>query len=267
MRRISIIAAFVLTSIVCTEATPSITGLPEAISFQTRSLRGEVHETRLRRRGPVDGMNNAVNAGTSVEALSDGVDQATPSRKRKNEGSGEKPALTESGATGTRNQPSIGTSPAFRSQSGDQNADNAGKKSAFSPAVFSKSGSSSVSSQMSSLSSGRSMTSKKSPTRDQPNMGTSSILRRKNGQFDVNNQYIGIIGKPSMGTSSFLRRKNGQFDVNHQYNSARNHANVPTSFGNIGTSGMTSIKSSMKTGQTPGSTKRPGFDSRDTNNP
>jgi hypothetical protein len=81
----------------------------------------------------------------------------------------------------TRDQPFTGSLPAPRRQNGqvDVNHDNAGKNAAYSPAALRNSGSSSVASQMSSLSSGSigswSMTSKKSSMESEQGFGKPSI--------------------------------------------------------------------------------------------
>jgi hypothetical protein len=280
MRSISIIAAFALTTVVCAEVTPSNSRVPEAISFQTRSLRGEIYETSFRRRRPEGGIKNTANEVASDKAPVGGGNQAPPSRKRKSAGSGEEPSTTlnGSGATSTRDQPSPGTRKKRQRQNGqvDGNHKKAGIPPPYSPALLRNSASSSVSSQMSSLSTDSigtwsmtskqsssstgsigtwSTTSKKSNTLNQPSMGTSPTFRRHNSQFVVNDNHnpernpskssisfrdIATLvltpktsntrNQPTMGTSSTLRRHNGQFEVNHHYNQGRNPTKVPVSF-------------------------------------
>jgi hypothetical protein len=77
MRIISVITVFTLATVVYTDATPSNSGVTEASSLQTRRLRGEVHEVRIRRHAPVDGIES-----TSAEATAGG-DQAPPIRQKK----------------------------------------------------------------------------------------------------------------------------------------------------------------------------------------
>jgi hypothetical protein len=82
MRIISVIAAFALATVVCADVSKSNSGMVEATSLQTRRLRAEVHEARIRR--PFDGVVSSDDESTSAEALATkNGDQAPPSRKRK----------------------------------------------------------------------------------------------------------------------------------------------------------------------------------------
>jgi hypothetical protein len=94
MRIISIIAAFVLPTFVWANVTPSNSGVTDATSLQTRSLRGEVHEARIRPHTPVDSIVSSDDESTSAK-LPAGGDQAPPSRKRKSPITGEEAPSTE----------------------------------------------------------------------------------------------------------------------------------------------------------------------------
>jgi DNA-binding transcriptional regulator YhcF (GntR family) len=194
MRCISVLVVFALNTVVCAVTTIN-SGVPEAISLQTRSLLGEVHKTRFRSRRTVNGEDNFANHGTSAETSADGGDQAPPSRKRKNARTGKETASTENGgdARSTRGQLNTGTLPKLRRQNGEVDLDH--EKTAFSPAALKHSGFSSVSSQKSSLSLGTitlgssdswSTILKKALSRDQSSTGTSSTPRRQHSQSDLN---------------------------------------------------------------------------------
>jgi hypothetical protein len=84
MRIISFIAAFaVATTVVYADVTPRHSRVAEATTLQTRSLRGEAHEARLRLRKPVDSEETSKVEYDSDEATAGG-NQALPRRERRN---------------------------------------------------------------------------------------------------------------------------------------------------------------------------------------
>jgi hypothetical protein len=84
MRIISFIAAFALaTTVVYADVTPRYSGVAEATTLQTRSLRSEAHEARLRLRKPVDSEETSNIEVESNEATTGG-NQAPPRRERRN---------------------------------------------------------------------------------------------------------------------------------------------------------------------------------------
>jgi hypothetical protein len=94
MRIVSVIAAFAFATAVVADVTPSSTGMAEATSLQTRHLRGEVHEVRIRPHKPKDGTVSSKDESTSAEVPAGG-DQAPPIRKRKSPSNGEEAPSTE----------------------------------------------------------------------------------------------------------------------------------------------------------------------------
>jgi hypothetical protein len=108
MRTIYVIAAFAFATVVCADVAPSNSGMTEVISLQSRILRGEVHESRIRRHIPVDITSG--NDGTSALATAGG-DQAPPSRKRKRSVTQEEALSTENGGgvSTTHEKPITGT--------------------------------------------------------------------------------------------------------------------------------------------------------------
>jgi hypothetical protein len=82
MRITPLIAAFVLLNVVCADVTPSISGLTEVTSLQSRRLRSELHEARFRPPKPMDNMDTSEDVSNSAK-ISPGGDQSPPIRKRK----------------------------------------------------------------------------------------------------------------------------------------------------------------------------------------
>jgi hypothetical protein len=297
--RISLIGIFALTTVAYAEVTPTNSGVPEAISLPTRSLRGEVHGNRFRPRRPMDNMDILLNGGTSDEEHGGDRDQAPPSRKRKSPGSDAEGKGTDNvgGIASARDQATTGTRPNFRRRNGqvDLNHENAGKTPAYTPAAFSNSASQKSVLSLDSISLGSSdswsTTLKKVLTHDQPMTVNLPVLRRQNGQVYLSNDNgerdpafspaavtnsrsssvasqmsslsSGSIGSWSMTsrisnirdqprTGTSLRRQNSQFDlINH--NDGKFPANSLASFGNMATMSKTSKKSSIESEQGLGS--------------
>jgi hypothetical protein len=252
MRCISVLVVFALNTVVCA-VTPINSGVPEAISLQTRSLLGDVHKTRFRSRRTVNGEDNFANHGTSAETSAGVGDQAPPSRKRKNARTGKEVESTENGGvtTSTRGQPNTGTRSKLRRQNGQVDMDhgNTGEKNAYSPATLKNSGSSSVSSQKSSLSLGTITlgssdswitTLKKALSRDQTSTGTSSTLRRQHSQSDLNHDDDDVGRNPVYSPALF--RSGSSSSITSQLSSL--------SSGSIGSWSMTSKKSNTRDQQT-----------------
>jgi hypothetical protein len=134
MRIISFIAAFTLATVVYADVTPISSGVAEATSLQTRSLRGEVHEVRFRPHRPVDSMDISGDESDSNAATSD---QTPTRRKRKNPENAQDARSTDNGvgAASTPDQPSTGTRPKIRRHNGQLNLNryNAGKNTDIPP--------------------------------------------------------------------------------------------------------------------------------------
>jgi hypothetical protein len=121
MRIISFVAAFTLATIVCADVTRSNSGVAKTTSLQTRRLRGEVHEARIRRHTPGQSDFSSNHESTSAEATGGG-DLAPPHRVRKGEVSREEDQSTENGggAAFTRDHPSTSTVSARKARIAEQ---------------------------------------------------------------------------------------------------------------------------------------------------
>jgi hypothetical protein len=82
MRIISFIAAFTFALVVCVDGTPTNPGVAEATSLQTRHLRGEAYQVRIRPYTPLDSTISSKDDSTSAEAPAGGG-QAPPIRQKK----------------------------------------------------------------------------------------------------------------------------------------------------------------------------------------
>jgi hypothetical protein len=94
MRIISVIAIFALATAVCADVTPRNSGMAEATSLQTRSLRGEVHGFRRPRKQPEQ------TPGDSADSADPGAVNnyvSPPRREKKASASEEEAPSTENG--------------------------------------------------------------------------------------------------------------------------------------------------------------------------